>query len=298
MGIENQRRPGGWLPPRPKDEPTGSAGPPRVPYPLAPELPQDAPDPWDLLPPAEPAVDDPGPEQSEPSRPRRRRGRRGTSSRLVLVGAVVAVVLIGSGALAQNLTTGPTGFPAPTAPPEPSPGPSATTGPSEVEGRLGAAPTAAGPTPTPTATASPTPSPTTTPEVVTTPTGSTPVGYEAEQADLRSTAEAYQVEAASAGYAVRGLGGWLSGEVRFTVEADRAGEYELTLYYLADRSRSGQIRVNGGAPFRVEFPGLSGADEVGTVSLTVTLREGGNEIRFGNPFRGAPALDRITLAAR
>lgn len=272
---------------------------PPVPYPLAPELPQDAPDPWDLLPP-EPATITLALDRSTLPSPHRRPGR-GINPRLLLVGAVVAILLIGSGALAQNLVTGPTGFPAPTPPPGPLPAPSTTASadPTEVEGRLGAAPAPATPTPVPTSPTSPVPTTTAAPGTTASAPTPTPtvtvVTYEAEQADLRSTAEAYQVETASAGYAVRGLGGLFSGEVRFPVEVDQAGEYELTLYYLAERPRSGQVRVNGGSAIPVNFPGLSAPDEVGAVSLTVTLQAGHNEIRFGNPLRSAPVLDRITL---
>ena len=199
---------------------------PPVPYPLAPELPQDAPDPWDLLPP-EPATITLALDRSTLPSPHRRPGR-GINPRLLLVGAVVAILLIGSGALAQNLVTGPTGFP-----------PHAATGaapraehhrqrgPDRGGGRLGGRtgprhpdPGADQPhSPVPTTTAAPgttASAPTLTPTV-------TVVTYEAEQADLRSTAEAYQVETASAGYAVRGLGGLFSGEVRFPVEVDQAG---------------------------------------------------------------------------
>lgn len=137
---------------------------PPVPYPLAPELPQDAPDPWDLLPP-EPATITLALDRSTLPSPHRRPGR-GINPRLLLVGAVVAILLIGSGALAQNLVTGPTGFPAPTPPPGPLPAPSTTASadPTEVEGRLGAAPAPATPTPVPTSPTSPVPTTTAAPD--------------------------------------------------------------------------------------------------------------------------------------
>lgn len=289
-------RPDSWLPPLPNDRPgppevTGS---PRVPYPLA-DLPTDAPDPWDRIPLGTPDGDDESTitellpiVEEQPTRS----GRPGV--RILLTTLVVMLLLLGSGALARNLTSRSAALPPPSPPPAPAPTSTSTSTDITVEGQLGTAPAAPSPS-TMTATAS-TPTP---PSTTSAPTPTVTVlqlEYEAEQADLRGSAESYQVEVASAGYAVRGLGSGLlfSGEVRFSVEVEKAGEYELTLYYLADRTSPGRVRVNGD-PVEVEFPGLSGADEVAAVSLTVPLREGHNEIRFGSPTRHAPALDRITI---
>jgi hypothetical protein len=190
--------------------------------------------------------------------------------RLVAVAAAVGAVLVGTGVLVNLVTSAPSGQVAPpTTPPE-----LVATPPGTVSG-LGVAPS---PAVDPEATAPP------------------PVSYEAEAAQLGGRAQAYQVDGASGGSAVRGIGMGEDGFVLFRdVDAETSGEHVLTLYYVDSRRGTARISVNDGQLVTVHFPSLGGA-AVGEVSLRVDLVAGDNTVWFGHNGNGAPDLDRIVVS--
>jgi hypothetical protein len=120
--------------------------------------------------------------------------------------------------------------------------------------------------------------------------------YEAEAAELSGFVTIFEVEEASGGEVVGWIGGYEFNYVRFVdVRVERAGEYELALHYVGERHREGVVAVNDGEPTTIDFPSLDRRTEVGSVTVTVELVAGRNEIWFGNPEDRAPALDRITV---
>lgn len=71
------------------------------------------------------------------------------------------------------------------------------------------------------------------------------------------------------------------------------GEYELTLYGLADEPRTCLLSVNGETPVRLSFP-ATGSLPV-AVPVRVHLRKGSNRVRLFNAEGWCPDIDRMTL---
>lgn len=216
--------------------------------------------------------------------------------RVLLAGLAAGLVLFGSGALAASLPLAPfqsarqpapaTHQPAPeisfATPPVAAP-PAAPTGPGQpTSPAYPSAPATASPP-----TAAPSPSPT--PAEATT-------SYEAENAELSGFVRIFPLPDASGGAVVGMIGQHPDSYVEFpSVLVDEPGEYEVTFYYVSPRDSEADVRVNGGEPVTVSFPGLSAGREIGEVSLTVELASGDNELWFGNPEERAPSLDRIRV---
>jgi hypothetical protein len=222
--------------------------------------------------------------------------------RIALVIAAVAVVLVGSGALARTLPFRPIALPGPGGDPAEAP---SSTADGDGAPLRGAAPfesvppaSSAEPSPVPAAPsetslpADPTDPPTSAapiPEPVT-------IEYEAEAADLSGFVRLFEVAEASGGDVVGMIGTQSSSHVSFPeVTVDSTGEYELTLFYVSAPDRQAVVTVNEGEPVVLDFPGLGDASEVGAVSVPVQLAAGPNAIWFGNADQPAPALDRITV---
>jgi len=326
MGDDDRLRIGGWVPQSSEAAPHGqvwSAGDPTLreetlssgyvddlgagalsasnPVVTADHEPAGEPGPWELL-------RSGGPRGRYRGRRRSRRGAAhaagytGYKRRIVLVVAAVGAVLIGTGALAKTLPDRPVALPAP-----PSTPPSDGTPPAD-DSRLGTAPSpvpAATATPTPApepppppapATPEPTAPPATDPPVTASPRAPVTLSFEAEAAELSGFVRLFQVEDASRGEVVGMIGLGQTNYVAFTeVAVDIAGEYELTLHYLSAPDRDGMVAVNDGEPTTVEFPSVGNWSDIGTVTISVELAAGVNEIWFGNLTGPAPALDRVTV---
>jgi hypothetical protein len=69
----------------------------------------------------------------------------------------------------------------------------------------------------------------------------------------------------------------------------------VTIYYVSQERRAAAVEVNGRFAAVVDFPPTDGWDEVGSTTITLTLRAGPNEIRFGNRWDWAPDFDRLVL---
>jgi hypothetical protein len=157
--------------------------------------------------------------------------------------------------------------------------------------------------PTATATRTPTQPPaSSTPTRTATPTATNPPGfavYEAEAAGntLAGGALVAACASCSGGQKVGYVGN--GGTLQFNgVSAGTAGSYALTIAYLnGAATRSAQLRVNGGSPVTLNFPGTGSWDTVGTINTTISLNAGSNTIQLSNPSGWAPDFDRITLNA-
>ncbi|GIF66423.1 hypothetical protein Ais01nite_44580 [Asanoa ishikariensis] len=118
---------------------------------------------------------------------------------------------------------------------------------------------------------------------------------EAEAADLDGWARTRQVDSASGGRVVTGVG-YRRGELTFSgVNAPRAGQYDLVIYYVADDSRRASIEVNGQSVGRFDFPSTGSWDTVKTMTVRLPLAAGPNTVELSNSDGWAPDFDRIAL---
>jgi len=121
---------------------------------------------------------------------------------------------------------------------------------------------------------------------------------EAEAADLDGWARTRQVDSASGGRVVTGIG-YRRGELTFAgVAAPRAGEYDLVIYYVADDSRRASVEVNGRSAGRFDFPSTGSWNSVKTMTVRLPLAAGPNTVEFSNSDGWAPDVDRIALTTR
>jgi hypothetical protein len=100
------------------------------------------------------------------------------------------------------------------------------------------------------------------------------------------------------------IGDWnqgAEGTITFTFEAPAAGAYAMTVHYVNtwDETREAEIIVNGAAAIS-PWPTFPNTEAPPTCidarsPITVTLRQGTNTIRFGNPDSRAPTIDRIVI---
>jgi hypothetical protein len=121
--------------------------------------------------------------------------------------------------------------------------------------------------------------------------------FEAEAAKLGGTARAARCAACSGGWMVGYIGHHPKSDVIFDVAVDRAGLYDLTIYYLLSGSRTFEISVNGGPGAALELSANSW-QQVHWTSLAVALKAGRNTLRLYNDTEYTPDLDRITLTRR
>lgn len=78
------------------------------------------------------------------------------------------------------------------------------------------------------------------------------------------------------------------------VESTSGGRYTLAIHGLAEEPRTLFLSVNGGKPVRLAFP-AAGKGRVGTASVRVRLRKGGNTVCLFNAGDWCPDIDRMTL---
>jgi alpha-glucosidase len=81
------------------------------------------------------------------------------------------------------------------------------------------------------------------------------------------------------------------------IEAENAGTYAMTVFYMTGENRSSYIKVNGGEELMYEFKSSGGyyGNNMGFVTVLVDLVKGQNIIEFGNKSDYCPNIDRITI---
>jgi hypothetical protein len=125
--------------------------------------------------------------------------------------------------------------------------------------------------------------------------------YEAESdPSIRRHVVTSQVAGASGGYVVDRIGNWgaRNGSVDFTVTVPSAGAYTVTFYYMFlessdDTSRKAQVSLNGQAPLVMTFSRVTSCCT--GQSITLTLKDGANTIRFTHPQERSPAIDKLVI---
>jgi hypothetical protein len=159
-------------------------------------------------------------------------------------------------------------------------------------------------TPTPTPTSTPTPTPTNTPTPTPTPSptpGPFNLSIEAEASGntLVGGATIESCAACSGGQDVAYMGyGTNNAYLIFNnVTVPATGQYTLTFYYLSDSARTADITINGNFVETVSFPSTGSFQTLGSLSITVTLQQGSNTIKFSNPSVRTPDLDRIVVSS-
>jgi hypothetical protein len=121
--------------------------------------------------------------------------------------------------------------------------------------------------------------------------------YEAESPNnsFHQAVKPYSCDWCSGGYRVRYIGmnprNYL---VINDINASRADNYEMVIFYVVDGTRTLFIRVNGGAEMKLLITGRSWR-EVAKVSVMVPLNAGSNKIKFYNASGHAPDIDRILI---
>ena len=99
------------------------------------------------------------------------------------------------------------------------------------------------------------------------------------------------------------IGNWgqpSPGTITFTVTVPDPGAYALTVYYVnTSETRVAEIVVNGASPLS-PWPSFPNTESPPTcidasAPTTVTLQQGSNTIRFGNPSGRGPTIDRIVV---
>ncbi|MBQ8623104.1 MAG: glycoside hydrolase family 97 catalytic domain-containing protein [Oscillospiraceae bacterium] len=118
--------------------------------------------------------------------------------------------------------------------------------------------------------------------------------YECEDGKLTGSATVASSMLCSGGKKVGYVGNGTN-NCEIDVEVDKAGEYELVVYYCTGEERNLIIDVNGE---KYEVKGLTGAsyDEPKMHKLNVKLNEGENTIKLTTMMLWAPDLDRIAIS--
>ena len=78
------------------------------------------------------------------------------------------------------------------------------------------------------------------------------------------------------------------------INATRADNYEMVIFYVVDGTRTLFLRVNDGPEMKLLMTGRSWR-EVAKVSVMVPLIAGSNKIKFYNESGHAPDIDRILI---
>jgi hypothetical protein len=100
------------------------------------------------------------------------------------------------------------------------------------------------------------------------------------------------------------IGNWgqpSPGTITFTATVPDAGAYEMTVHYVnTSETRTAEVVVNGAAALS-PWPSFPNTESPPTCidarePITVTLKQGSNTIRFGNPGNRAPTIDKIVIS--
>jgi hypothetical protein len=121
--------------------------------------------------------------------------------------------------------------------------------------------------------------------------------YEAEASGnaLAGGAKVANCSGCSGGKRV-GFVGNNKGTLQFNGIAGTAGGATVTIAYInGGATRTGQISVNGAAATGLSFATTGTWNTVGTLDVTVTLKDGDNTIKFSNNSGWAPDFDKITV---
>ncbi|HKT05922.1 MAG TPA: hypothetical protein VJT31_40975, partial [Rugosimonospora sp.] len=98
-------------------------------------------------------------------------------------------------------------------------------------------------------------------------------------------------------------GGWLIGWVGFNntlqfnaVMSPATGTAQVTVWYVnGDATRNAQVTVDGVVGGWMAFPNTGDWNTVGSITITIPVVQGANEIRFNNDNGWAPFFDKITV---
>jgi hypothetical protein len=120
---------------------------------------------------------------------------------------------------------------------------------------------------------------------------------EAEIGDLYGGARITDCSTCSGGKAVGNVGGWPeNGIVVIPVNVSVAGTYIMNIFYLSGEQRTVFVTPNDGNYFGVTCPNTGGWDVVGSVKVSLSLREGFNTIKLDNGSGNyGPDIDKIEL---
>lgn len=77
------------------------------------------------------------------------------------------------------------------------------------------------------------------------------------------------------------------------VYSEKGGNYEMTIFYSCDKNRKLEVSVNG---TKTVLKDLNSNNEVKSVTIPVSLKQGYNTVRMGNNFGWAPDIDRFTVS--
>ena len=77
------------------------------------------------------------------------------------------------------------------------------------------------------------------------------------------------------------------------VYSEKGGNYEMTIFYSCDKNRKLEVSVNG---TKTVLKDLNSNNEVKSVTIPVSLKQGYNTVRMGNDFGWAPDIDRFTVS--
>lgn len=126
--------------------------------------------------------------------------------------------------------------------------------------------------------------------------------FEGEKATLSGAAKISNIpfndQYASGKKSAEYIGNGIDNSVTFTVNADKAGVYELSTFYISGNDRRFMISINGNDANRLRTGKLNSGDwvSVDKVTFYVQLKEGENTIKFYNDEAFAPNIDRISLS--
>lgn len=77
------------------------------------------------------------------------------------------------------------------------------------------------------------------------------------------------------------------------VYSEKGGNYEMTIFYSCDKNRKLEVSVNG---TKTVLKDLNSNNEVKSVTIPVSLKQGYNTVQMGNNFGWAPDIDRFTVS--
>lgn len=124
----------------------------------------------------------------------------------------------------------------------------------------------------------------------------TQISYEAEDPGNTLTGNASVVDssASSGGKKVGNLYG--GSTLQFNgVQADQAGIYTMTVFYISGDSRPVSVSVNGSEKEKFTFPTTADWNTVGAADVQIRLQQGSNTILFDDDNYYSPDIDKIEV---